>query len=65
LEGDTPQARIAVRQALRQWQHDPDLAGLRDTAGLAKLREEERAACRGLWADVESVLVKAGGKSPR
>jgi hypothetical protein len=44
---------------LRHWQQDPDLAGLRDEAALAKLPAEERAACEKLWADVVSLLKQA------
>lgn len=45
--------------SLQHGQRDPDLAGLRDEAALAKLPEAERAAGRKLWAEVESVLQKA------
>jgi hypothetical protein len=44
---------------LRYWQHDLDLAGIRDAAMLAKLPAEERAACEKLWADVAALLKKA------
>jgi tetratricopeptide (TPR) repeat protein len=48
--------RAAVQQALRHWQQDTDLAGIRDAAALAKLPAEERAACEKLWADVAALL---------
>jgi serine/threonine-protein kinase len=60
LETDKPAHRAAVQQALRYWQKDTDLAGLRDAAALANLRAEERAACEKLWADVAALLKKAG-----
>jgi hypothetical protein len=52
-----------VRQRLRHWQQDGDLAGLRDAAALAKLPAEERAACERLWADVAALLKKAEGEA--
>jgi serine/threonine protein kinase/Flp pilus assembly protein TadD len=58
-----PQGRPAIVQFLRHWQQDPDLAGLRDAAALAKLSAEERAACEKLWADVAALLKKAEGKT--
>jgi tetratricopeptide (TPR) repeat protein len=58
-QGEAPRARLAVRQALGRWLRDPDLAGVRDPAGLP---EEERPAWQALWRDVDSVLARAGGK---
>jgi Flp pilus assembly protein TadD len=57
---DGPQARAAVRQVLRFWQHDAGLAGVRDPAALAGLPEAEREAWRKLWQEVEAVLARAG-----
>ena len=48
--------------ALRHWQADPDLSGLRDTAELAKLPADEQEACKKLWADVQALLDKAEPK---
>jgi serine/threonine-protein kinase len=59
-ESGTPQTRALVQQTLQHWQEDPDLAGLRDAAALAKLPEAERAEWNKLWADVEATLKKAG-----
>jgi Tfp pilus assembly protein PilF len=56
LESGQPADRAEVQQTLMQWQLDRDLAGLRDTAALARLRAEERAACEKLWADVAALL---------
>jgi tetratricopeptide (TPR) repeat protein len=61
LESNTPQGRAAVQQRLLHWQHDPDLAGLRDKDGLANLPEAEREACRRLWADVEALRKRLSG----
>jgi eukaryotic-like serine/threonine-protein kinase len=54
--------RERVRQALKHWQADSDLAGLCDTAELAKLPADEQEACKKLWADVQALLDKADGK---
>jgi serine/threonine-protein kinase len=62
LDAGTPQARAAVQQTLRQWQRDPDLAGIRDAACIANLPADELPACRQLWAEVAALLQRAGGK---
>ena len=59
LGTNTPQAKGEVRQSLGHWQRDPDLAGLRDPAGLAKLPPDEPEACRKLWAEVAALLKRA------
>jgi tetratricopeptide (TPR) repeat protein len=56
LESGQPTDRAAVQRALRHWQKNTDLAGLRDAATLAKLPAEERAACERLWSDVAALL---------
>jgi serine/threonine-protein kinase len=58
-----PQGREVVRQALRQWQDDDALAGLRDPDALAALPEAERAACQRFWDDVDALLTKAGSRN--
>jgi tetratricopeptide (TPR) repeat protein len=58
LESGQPAERTAAQKALRHWQNDSDLAGIRDAAALAKLQPEERAACERLWADVAALLKK-------
>jgi tetratricopeptide (TPR) repeat protein len=60
LESGQPADRAAVQQALRHWQQDSDLAGIRDAAALAKLPAEERAASERLWANLAALLNKAG-----
>jgi hypothetical protein len=47
---------------MQTWQHDPDLAGLRDAAALAQLPEPEQQQCRQLWASVDALLRRAQGK---
>jgi hypothetical protein len=55
-------ARQAVCEWMRRWQQDADLAPVRDPAALEKLPEDERAAWRALWADVDALLKKVKGK---
>jgi hypothetical protein len=57
-------ARTAVQRTLRHWQRDPDLAGLRDAAALARLPEAEQVACRQLWIDVARALGQPGKDKP-
>jgi hypothetical protein len=59
LQSGQPADRKAAQDALRNWQQDNDLAGIRDAAALAKLPDDERAACEKLWADVAALLKKA------
>jgi tetratricopeptide (TPR) repeat protein len=68
LEGSQRGARMAAQNALRDWQHDSDLAGIRDAAALARLPPEERGRYERLWADVAGLLKKAqerGNKETR
>jgi hypothetical protein len=48
---------------LRHWQKDPDLAGLRDAAALARLPAGEQTEFRKLWAEVAALLAKAQRKA--
>jgi eukaryotic-like serine/threonine-protein kinase len=52
-----------IVQTLSHWQKDTDLAGIRDQAALAKLPAEEQKAFTRLWADVATLLKKAGEKA--
>jgi hypothetical protein len=54
-EGPPTQAAQA-RQALEHWKRDPDLSGVREKEALGKLPEEEQAAWRKLWADLDTLL---------
>src|SRR5262249_52630365 len=54
-----PGEAAQARAALARWQKDRDLAGLRDSAALAKLRAEEGGPCETLWGDVRALLKKA------
>src|SRR5262249_10222649 len=61
----TPTQRQQARQQLEHWRKDPDLAGVRDKAALAKLPEGERAAWRKLWAGVEYLLKRTADQKQR
>jgi serine/threonine-protein kinase len=58
LASGKAEARAAGLHMLTHWQRDPDLAGLRDEAALAKLPAAEREACRQLWAAVQQLLAQ-------
>jgi tetratricopeptide (TPR) repeat protein len=63
LDGGVAEARVTVQQMLQHWQHNPDLAGVRGEAAIAKLPEAERDGWRMLWTDVDKLL--AGARSPQ
>jgi tetratricopeptide (TPR) repeat protein len=63
LESGRPDERSAAQNALRHWQRDRDLAGLRDAAALAQLPADEQQALTRLWADVAALLKKAEEKT--
>jgi hypothetical protein len=62
LDKAPPQARPLVQRTLQHWQKDPDLAGLRDKAALAKLPEAERKAWDQLWTEVAALLKRTEAK---
>jgi serine/threonine protein kinase/Flp pilus assembly protein TadD len=64
LEGRAPQAPFEVQRELWHWQHDRELAGVRDEAALAQLPEEDRAAWRQFWAEVDQTLARARARTP-
>jgi tetratricopeptide (TPR) repeat protein len=47
-----------VRERMRHWQQDADLASVRDEESLARLPDHERATWRRLWADVAALQKK-------
>jgi tetratricopeptide (TPR) repeat protein len=59
LQSGKPADRTAVQQALRHWQKDTDLIGLRDKEALAKLAAQEQKMFARLWADVAALLKQA------
>jgi eukaryotic-like serine/threonine-protein kinase len=62
--GNEPARKQLVAKNLARWKEDTDLAGIRDEAALAKLREGEREGLRALWANVEALRRKAEGVGP-
>jgi WD40 repeat protein/tetratricopeptide (TPR) repeat protein len=46
----------AARTALRRWQTEPNLAGVREPAALARLSGEEQEAWSKLWAEVARAI---------
>jgi serine/threonine-protein kinase len=56
LENAAPDERTSTWQLLRNWQSDPDLAGVRDLEGLIHLPDNEREQWERLWSDVDGVL---------
>jgi tetratricopeptide (TPR) repeat protein len=62
LEQGTPQVRAAVGKQMQHWQQDPDLAGIRQAAALARLPAQEQAACKKFWADVAAMHKRAAAK---
>jgi hypothetical protein len=55
-------ARIAP--TMKHWKEDADLAGIRDEMALSKLPEDERAALKMLWNDVDQLHVRAAENKP-
>ena len=56
----SPPERAAARQQLLSWRQASELAALRESAALAGLPEPERAAWKGLWAEVTVLLGRTG-----
>jgi eukaryotic-like serine/threonine-protein kinase len=52
------EGRATVAARLRQWQREPDLAGVRD-GGIAALPQDERQAWTDLWDEVRALLRQA------
>jgi tetratricopeptide (TPR) repeat protein/tRNA A-37 threonylcarbamoyl transferase component Bud32 len=62
LQKAPEEAPEALRRRLEHWQKDPDLAGVRDKAALAKLPVAERKAWAKFWGEVAALLAKANPK---
>ena len=58
-------AKILVSQTLDHWKVDPDLRGIRDEDALVQRPEDEKSACRSLWARLDALLEKSGGPKER
>jgi serine/threonine-protein kinase len=59
LKSWLPGAAGQAKAALRHWQQDADLAGVRDKSALAELPADERAEWEKLWAEVADLLRRA------
>jgi Tfp pilus assembly protein PilF len=57
-----PSVRQTVRQRLLHWRADPDLASVRRPQVLDRLPENERAAWRALWRDVDELSQRLDDK---
>jgi hypothetical protein len=51
-----------IRQQLAHWRRDPDLASVRDPEALDHLVDNERAARRSLWRDVDELARRVAKK---
>jgi tetratricopeptide (TPR) repeat protein len=47
-----------IQQRLAHWRQDPDIASVREPHALERLPENERAAWRALWRDVDEISKK-------
>jgi tetratricopeptide (TPR) repeat protein len=56
LDDGNAETNARIRQALRFWCGDPDLAGGRAKDALAKLPDQERERWERLWSDVDALL---------
>lgn len=59
LQRNSPADRAAVRRALRVWQRDIGLEGVREGAPLIQLPEIEREAWQKFWHDVREIRARA------
>jgi hypothetical protein len=57
-----PAASQLVRERMRHWQKDSDLAWVRDSEALAGLPDDERQAWGQVWDDVAALLKQVGEK---
>src|SRR5262249_39305344 len=53
-----PEVNGAVRRELQRWPRDPDFAGVRGPAALAKLPQVEQKSWQQFWTEVETLLRK-------
>jgi hypothetical protein len=51
--------RLAVQKALKSWQRNPALAGLRDPSALARLPADEQQAWQKFWDEVTACATGA------
>src|SRR5262249_41284323 len=65
IESGLAADRDAAPQALRRWQEDSDLAGIREATALEKLPLEDRSVCEKLWTEVAALGKTALEKAAR
>ena len=58
IESGQPASRAEAKKELAHWQQDPDLAGIRDEAALAKLPVAEREEWHALWGEVRALIMR-------
>jgi tetratricopeptide (TPR) repeat protein len=56
LKSHKPQDRRLVRERLRNWKCEQELASLRDPTAVARLPADEQQACQQFWAEVETMF---------
>jgi tetratricopeptide (TPR) repeat protein/tRNA A-37 threonylcarbamoyl transferase component Bud32 len=61
LRDGNPRDSADAAAALRHWQANPDLGGVRHPWSLMRLPAEERRPWQALWADVAALAVRAPG----
>ncbi len=64
LDSRTPADHASATSAMRHWQQDPDLAGIRNPEALAQLPDGERKECEALWAEVQALIDRAQKTAP-
>ncbi len=57
-----PKSSQVIQQRLAHWQSDADLASVRDRAALDRLPDNERAAWKDLWRDVDELAKRMAKK---
>ncbi len=62
-EQNNPAVKQAIQQRMAHWWNDPDLACVRDRSALDRLSDQERAAWRSLWRDVDELPKRVANKS--
>jgi serine/threonine-protein kinase len=61
-EQNNPAVKQAIQQRLAHWRGDPDLASVREPQALDRLPENERAAWRALWREMDELLKRVAKK---
>jgi hypothetical protein len=59
LPASNPRERQSIQEQLRLWQSEPALAGLRETASIARLSADVQESCKQIWGEVKALLAKA------